>query len=451
MDHVHGALTALVPLDPSTKSGLEAYDASIRQYLATLRKSAAEIQAVVLSDPEGIFKILDPAQHSIGYLHVLDILLSPSNSAPLPISSNVLLDKIVDFLLKFDHIQVRYVGPEMLALMERVAYHSNAVDEAMEVLGGAIYLYPNMAGSKENKLLCDPTLAPFSYLSAQTGLSGTVRPSMILEYDHIRGLIYTSRRDWGKAEAAFQQVISYPCKERVVSKIMVDSYKRWILIGLLRRGKAPTTPAFTSSNANSCYMTAAKHYLNVAETFGTTGAGVLKSLVEENAATWEEDGTASLMAEILSSYQKWQVLGLRDVYQRIGLARIRATTLSAETGTALEDDDAVAALLRDMMESGMLQGELEQQGDERYLLFSPDSDVVSEAEFARMIAQSHHNIRLLGRQYQLVNDRLSGSKEYVRQLVKEQKRAEKDGVDPGVGFDSQIEDEDLMAGILAHV
>ena len=56
----------------------------------------------------------------------------------------------------------------------------------------------------------------------------------------------------------------------------------------------------------------------------------------------------------------------------------------------------------------------------------------------------------MGNQYKAANERLSGSKEYVKHVVKEQKRADKDAGDPGIGFDSQIEDEDLMTGIMAH-
>lgn len=125
-------------------------------------------------------------------------------------------------------------------------------------------------------------------------------------------------------------------------------------------------------------------------------------------------------------------------------------TLNALTGRPLANDGEVLSLVGGMIESGMLNGQIEQDGNENYISFRENRDVLSEAEFATQIAKSHSAIDLLGRQYQLMNDRLSGSKEYVKHLVKDQKRAEKDNTDAGIGFDSQIEDEDLMAGIVPH-
>lgn len=307
-----------------------------------------------------------------------------------------------------------------------------------------------MGSSRDGKLLCDPTLPPASYITTQTGLTDNIKPSTVLEYDHLRGIIYMSMGMWSKSLAAFEKVISHPTKDRGVSKIMADSHKRWVLVGLLSHGKPPTMPSYTSGSANAVYKTTGKLYNNVAEAFSSAGAEKLKSEIEENTAIWETDGTSSLIAEILSAYQKWKIIGLRQVYQRVGISQVREMTLNAQTGKPLEDDQQVLTLAREMIGSGMLDGRLEQDGNENYISFRDEGNMVSEAAFATQIAQIHYTIDLLGKQYQQTNDRLSGSKEYVKHLVREQKRAEKDNVDAGIGFDSQIEDEDLMAGIVPH-
>lgn len=335
-------------------------------------------------------------------------------------------------------------------LLAKLAYTSNTVESALEIFDCDILFYPNMSSSKDGKPLCDPSLAPVAYISTQSGLTDTVRPATVLEYDHLRGLAYMSLGLWSKAREAFEKVISHPSKDKSVSKIMIEGHKRWILVGLLSQGKTPTVPPFTSGSANTCYKVTGRSYINLADAFSNSNAEKLKSLIEDNASLWEEDGTSSLVAEILSSYQKWQIISLRQVYQRVGISQVREMTLSAQTSKPLENDGEALSLIRQMIESGMLDGHIEQDGSESYLSFQDDDDVVSEAQFARQIAQSHHTIELLGKHYQAMNDRLTGSKEYVKHLVREQKRAEKDVTDAGIGFDSQIEDEDLMAGILPH-
>ncbi|KHN99418.1 COP9 signalosome complex subunit 3 [Metarhizium album ARSEF 1941] len=488
MAHVHGILTALPVIKPSTNSASKAYDTSIRQHIAVLAKRAAEIRTAVLSSPEPFLQALDPAVHSIGYLVVLDILFQLPDPTTL-IPQETLLDKVVDFVLHVDAIQIRYYGQPVRSLLENIgsarffppatavtllvtamlridpsatvftsthlllaklAYSSNTVAAALDIFDADILFYPNMGPSRDGRLLCEPSLAPASYMSTQTGLTDDVKQSTVLEYDHIRGLAYMSMRLWSKAREAFEKVMSHPCRERSISKIMVESHKRWILLGLLSQGKPPTVPSYTSASANACYKTTGKWYVAIAEAFSNGDAQRLKSHIEENTTLWEEDGTSSLVSEILSAYQKWQIIGLRQLYQRVGISQVRETTLNAVTGEPLANNQEVLALVGDMIESGMLDGQIEQDGQENYLSFRENSDIVSEAEFAAQIAHSHHTIDLLSKQYQSMNERLSGSKEYVKHLLRDQKRADKDNTDAGIGFDSQIEDEDLMAGIVPN-
>lgn len=488
MEKLQTVLTALTPVQPSTKSEAKAYDASIRQHIALLSSSTAEIHPLVLDNSQKILENLDPSVHSISYLFVLQIL-SESIGSGLEISSKLPLDKIVAFLYSFDPIQIRYVGQSLLSLLEkigsgqlfsatvavellcavilridptgslftsthfmlaRLAYDFDSVEAALQVIDRDILFYPNSSNSKANGILCDAALLPTSYISPQTGLTDKITTAMVLEYNYLRGLMYISRRDWGKAEEALEQVMSHPTKEKGVSKIMVDSYKRWVLVGLLGQGKASAPLPYTSGTSQGSYKVIAKAYDNVAEIFNSGQAEKLKSQIEENAPIWEEDGTSSLLQEILSSYQKWQIIGLRHIYERVGIAEIRQATLNAVTGKTLEDDDAVLILIRQMIEAGMLTGQLEKDESGSYLSFRQDGGAVSEEEFATQIARSYRNIEAISEQYKQMNKQLSSSKEYVKFIVREQKRGEKDGTDAGVVFDSQIEDEDLMADVVAH-
>ncbi|KAG8427888.1 hypothetical protein J3459_006255 [Metarhizium acridum] len=373
MDHVHGVLTALPVTKPSTNSAAKAYDISIRQHIATLTKSAAEIRRAVLSNPEPLLETLDP-RGTLDRLPSRSGYPSPAGRPRDADSQATLLDKVVEFVLHFDAIQIRYYGQSMLSLLEKIgsgrlfppaaavtllstamlridpsgtfftsthlllaklAYSSNIVEAALEVFDCDILFYPDMSHSKDGRLLCEPNLAPASYISAQTGLTDNVKQSTVLEYDHIRGLAYMSMGLWSKAEAAFEQVISHPSRDRGVSKIMVESYKRWILVGLLSQGKIPTVPIYTSASANACYKITGRSYAAIAEAFCNGDAEKLKSLIEENATLWEEDGTSNLLTEILSSYQKWQIIGFRQAYQRVEISQVRETTLNASDREAL--------------------------------------------------------------------------------------------------------------------
>lgn len=334
----------------------------------------------------------------------------------------------------------------------KYAYQQSWVDPVLKVIDHDIMFYPGMAGQKDAKILCESDLAPAAYISFDTGLTESVKSSSVLEYNLLSALCYMSKRDWSKAHRALERVISHPSKEKGVSKIMDESYKRWLLVGLLRDGKESTLPAYTSLAAKNAFATLGIPYKNVATLFSTNNASQLRADVEANLQLWEDDSNLALITEVMSAYQKWQIINLRDIYKQIPISRLRETTLSAETGEMLKDNEEVIRLVREMIGSGLLNGELllGSSGDESYLSFHDDSVTLTETEFAHEVARCSKNIEDLGWQYRAANDRLTNSKEYVRWMVREQKRAEKDSADPGIGFDSQIEDEDLMTGIMAH-
>ncbi|KAG5941911.1 hypothetical protein E4U59_001455 [Claviceps monticola] len=485
MEKTQGILTALAAVRPSTRSEAKAYDASIRQHIALLNSSASEIHALVLNMTKEILEGLDPSLHSISYLFLLQMLTETVQNDS-QVSSKLILDAIVEFIIKFDPIQIRYAGQPFRILLEKIgggkmfpasvavellvtailrieptgslftsthfmlaqlAYNSNSVESALRVMDREILFYPNTMNAKVNSVLCDPSLQPTSYISTISGLTDQITSTTVLEYGYIRGLMYMSRREWIKAKEAFEQAILHPVKDRAMSKIMIDSYKRWVLVALLGQGKAPIFPSYSTGTAHKIYEIAAKAYDSVADAFMSTEAAFIKSQIEENAALWEEDGTSTLLQEVLASYQKWQILGLRSIYQRAEISMIRRMTVNAVTGKTLENDDAVLVLVRQMMEDGTLNGQLEQDDNGTcYLSFA--TSTLTERGFASQIAQSFHNIQSITQQYKQMNDQLSSTKEYVKHLAIEKNRSDKDGVSPWANYALQLEDEDLMSGTL---
>ena len=453
---------------------------------------------------------MDPATNSIGYLTVLDLALDGKDTEAVAAQQRELLDKTIDFLVKFDPCQVRYVVTGFFSLLEkigtghlfsvfmpmpwfnshslltlaqplvatellatailrldpsgsmftpahlvlaRLAYTANSVEPALKVLDADVLIYPNMSGSKEAKPLCDPSLSPSAFMPASTGPTEQLRSASVLEYNLVRGLIYISRRDWSKARAALEQVVTHPSKERGVSRMMTESHKKWVLVGLMHQGKAPSLPPYTNAASQGSYQAMSGPYNSIASLFSTDKTAELKAEVETFRQTWEDDGNASLVAEVMAAYQKWQIINLRRIYQRVSIAEVRRTTLNAETGEPLADDETTLALVREMIDSGMLNGEIQlgQVDGESYLAFRDAQGLMSETEFAVEVARRHHSIQALSEQYRHTNERLTGSKDYARHLLREQRRAEKEReADAAVGFEAQIEDEDLMTGVLAH-
>lgn len=338
--------------------------------------------------------------------------------------------------------------------MAKLAYDANCIEPALKVLDAGILCYPRYTHSarlEDAKKLYDTELEPYIYIPS-AGFTDAVKSTSILEYHFIQAMVYLSRRDWLKAQEALERVIGHPTKDKGVSKIMAESYKKWLLVGLLREGRPPSFPSYITSATKSSYNGLSEAYNVIATIFPTDGALALKDQFEREQSTWEEDKNLTLLEEVIVSYQKWQVINLRRIYHQVSISQIRQTTLSAHTAETLKDDEEVLMLVSDMIESGMLKGQLQvgPTAGESYVTFHEEHDLMTEAEFAAEVARSHGSIEALTKQYRATNERLSSTKDYARHVVREQKRMDKDIADAGVGFDSHIEDEDLMTGVLGN-
>ncbi|KIL96357.1 hypothetical protein FAVG1_01101 [Fusarium avenaceum] len=489
MDAVTATLAAFAPTEASAHS-LKKYDAAIKDHVGAVKSLLTNQRQIISANTGEILQNIDPSFDSIAFQAIL--LFSLETTTPPPgIDRPKLLDEILRFLLNFNPLQIRYVGLGFRRLLETVAagklltpavsveviassllrmdptgsmltsthlllaktaYQTAWIEPVLKILDCDTTFFPGMAGLKDSKLLCDSSLHPTSFISPETGLTESVTSSTILEYNHLSALCYMSRRDWAKAFRSLERVITHPSKDKGVSKIMDEAYKRWLLVGLLKDGREPTLPSYTATIAKNTYSTLGGSYKSIAAQFSTTNVEHLLAEINANNQTWEDNGTLSLIQEVVVAYQKWQIINLRDIYKEVSISQLRQSTLSAETGEVLADDESATRLVQGMIESGLLKGELQPgtNDNELYLQFHDDVEIMSEAEFAQEIAQRYQNLESLGSQYKAANERLSSTKEYVKHAVREQKRADKDAADPGLGFDSQIEDEDLMTGIMAH-
>lgn len=298
--------------------------------------------------------------------------------------------------------------------------------------------------------LCDLTASPAAYITPSTHLTEPLSREAVMEHEYITALIFTAKLRWADAHKAYRRIVAWPSRDTSVSKIMTDSHKRWILTGLLAIGQTPTLPSQISSSATKSYSALSKPYTDVAALFSTTNVEQFKAEIEKGAETWTTDQTATLIKEVVMAYQKWQILGLADVYYKISVLEIRQQTLCAETARNLETDQEVEELLQGMIDSGMLKGALDVSPDGvKCLTFLPRDKEIEYIEYQKKI-RDDARVKTLNKFAQASDARLAASKDYAKHIIREQKRQDKDGgqsQNVEFGFDASIEDEDLMTGI----
>lgn len=85
-------------------------------------------------------------------------------------------------------------------------------------------------------LPCVKDQSSSTFITDSSGLAGKITHQTYLEYYLYGAMIYMIRKEWDDALRFLHIVIAAPVTN-TVSKIMVEAYKKWILVRLLAKGQ----------------------------------------------------------------------------------------------------------------------------------------------------------------------------------------------------------------------
>lgn len=326
----------------------------------------------------------------------------------------------------------------------RLALETTEYEAVLSLVEQPVLYFSRCSEKNKPLFLCELGIPPSSYISS---LAGTWRYQDILDYFWTSALICIGSRKWEAALDNLESCILYPLKDHAVSRIMVEAYKKWILVNLILTGKAATFPPHIPTACAKAFSTLCKPYDSVAIIFENGTAGRLKSEVEFAWKIWSDDGNRELMTEILAAYQKTQIRKLANIYTKITLTEVASQTRSAITDAALSTADT-RALVEAMIQDGSLHATVT-SGATDVLNFddigrtSTGAELFqAEREMEAMLAIHTQRIQALAQEIKTTDHMLTHDQRYVNETRKTQK-AQKEAAGRKEGS-NMVDDEDLM-------
>lgn len=311
-----------------------------------------------------------------------------------------------------------------------------------------ILYIPGASELPKPKYLSNTTLSPPSYVTPESGITvKKLKVAEVLEYCFLTGLVYIGLRDWRNAKRCLEVAVSFPAREIGCSRIMVEAYKKWLLVSLLLDGKGPQLPKVTSSGAAKIFHVVAKPYDSLATIFEYGTAVRLKAEADAGQIIWQNDCNVALILNVLAAHQQIQIRNLANVYSKISLSDVHAQTISAESGTRLPHVQAVENLVQSMIANGSLHANLSYPPNQSPVLaFSQNDPVLTEQQMKGALASASIQIKALLSETKTTDRMMTYEKEYVKHIQKLKKNSK--NLDQGIaGTDwNGDEDEDLMGG-----
>lgn len=332
-------------------------------------------------------------------------------------------------------------------LVVQLALESRVFHTAMPVLDKPVLYFPGTSSLPKPKHLCNLELPPNSFITPTSGLTQRMQHQDVLEYFLYSGMIYMAVENWESALDSLESAVTYPTKENsAVSKIMVEAYKKWILVGLLLKGKALQLPSSTSSAAAKAFHVLGKPYEAVAQMFEQATAGRLKSEIDVGKTIWQNDCNTGLMQHVILAYQEFQIRNLANVYSKISMPEVTSQTQSAETGKSLPSVGEAEQLVQNMIANGTLHAALSHPPNGSSILtFSSTGPILSEKEVKAEMVAATARIQILNKEINRTDRMLTHEKEYIKHAQKLRKG--KNGMQSHIvdlEMDWNAEDEQLM-------
>ncbi|KAJ5750846.1 hypothetical protein N7533_007874 [Penicillium manginii] len=380
----------------------EEYDRQIRDLVTSLHRSlSSNALNFAASDPT-LLDNFDPATDAITYLFLLRLqiqTLQETSQEKLPadlLPSRVLWTKCVHYLKKFNPIQVRYVGHEWRQLIELVAQaaqaaskpflatqlikdamlrldpscavftsthlllvrlclHAKAYTCILPVLNKHICHFPGISERfppKGAPVLCADHESSLAFITNNSGLSAPLGSRDLSRYFLYGGMVYLALKKWSEASHFLELVMAIPTTGPV-SMIMVEAYKKWVLVGLLETGKLRPPPSMIAPNVYKVYQSIARPYINLANTFELRDLNRLNAEIDAARNVWSADNNSGLVAQVLDSFTVHSLVGIKSVF-----AALTVTELSEQTSSLPRDTDLAESVIASLIMSGSVSATL---------------------------------------------------------------------------------------------
>ncbi|THY30403.1 hypothetical protein D6D01_03224 [Aureobasidium pullulans] len=362
----------------------EKCDASLRKlvkYIRSLKPQDVpqQVQGKALVD------LLDPTRNTIGYLAAL---LAYAQQAVL--AQQVAL--IASFVDNFDPIQARYVGPELQQLLIWLAnYYDHSRDAsvipyiatailrldpesstltsnhllllrvclaaglprlALPVLDKDVYNFPSDPQKHvDDRLPCAYHDLSATFITKSSNISAPLTASDIHEYYLLGAHIYIGLRRYSRARLFLELVLSSPT-QNVATPMMVEAYKKSILVSLLSTGSLTFTKGLVNTQMIKTYSSLAKPYEVLADVFKKRDVLRLDAEIAAATAVWDDDGNTAIVNQVAESLRRYRVIDLQKTYAALPIEGI-AAHLNLTT-------PATTTLLSTMVRDGHLNAILHQ-------------------------------------------------------------------------------------------
>lgn len=135
------------------------------------------------------------------------------------------------------------------------------------------------------------------------------------------GMIYTAVKNYDRALYYFEVAISTPAM--AMSHIMLESYKKYILVSLILRGKQITIPKYSSQVIGRFMKPLSQHYHELSNVYINNGTpDAVRAVITKYHDTFNRDNNLGLVKQVLTTLYKKKIQRLTKTFLTLSLSDV---------------------------------------------------------------------------------------------------------------------------------
>ncbi|XP_076331243.1 COP9 signalosome subunit 3 [Tachypleus tridentatus] len=277
---------------------------------------------------DDVLATLDLQEHSLGILAILCVKLN----LPTVPEFEVLFAQVQEFLTSCHGEQVRY-APNTFADLCHL-FTQSLVERQQPMRGidllcraiSKIQLFPSQLTSIHADL-CQLCLVGRCFKPALQFLDtditdiskegGYYDAKYFLLYFYYGGMIYAAVKNYERALYFFEIAVTTP--SMAVSHIMLEAYKKYILVALILQGKVANLPKYASQVVGRFIKPLSQAYHDLATAYTTNNPDEIRTVINKHTDTFTRDSNMGLVKQCLSSLYKKNIQRLTKTFLTLSL------------------------------------------------------------------------------------------------------------------------------------
>ncbi|CAM1291491.1 COPS3 (predicted), partial [Pycnogonum litorale] len=278
---------------------------------------------------DNVLATLDLQQHSLGILVILCVKLS----IPTIPEYEGLYAQVQEFITCCNGEQTRFFTDKFAELCHMLTLTLIERKQPMRGINllikaiSKIQLFPSQLTSIHADLcqlcLLSKTLKlalPFleEDITEISKENGHFDSKHFLLYYYYGGMIYTALKNYDRAMYFFEVAITTP--SHAVSHIILEAYKKYILVSLIEHGKFIPLPKYTSQVVTRFIKPLSQMYHELATAYGTNNPEDVNTVISKYSETFNRDKNTGLVKQCLSSICKKNIQRLTKTFLTLSLS-----------------------------------------------------------------------------------------------------------------------------------